>query len=176
MCFFPKSTSKCLGLALNASHGEIIPHHDGNAFFLKPPGLCQGQDTGLDRLWLWCGMAALLLSCQTSLQEASQWDKQVSLWNDFPAVKVIPHLDEVHNSLSVLQTCLFPTEYDIFSKLYKRAIPPVCREEYPEISAAVEQSETKTLQVGTFRFKVMLHPKAGHDSSCCCRPCVLGRC
>lgn len=91
-------------------------------FSLKHSGLCQGQGTGLDRLWLWCRMAALLLSCQISLHKESWWDKQVSLGNALPPAKVILHLGEVHYSISVSQACLFPTERDVFSKLYKTAI------------------------------------------------------
>lgn len=67
-CFFSKSSSKCLGLAVNSPHEEVISHHDGNAFFSEVfgAGPCQGQDAGLDRLCPWCRMADPLLSCQMS--------------------------------------------------------------------------------------------------------------
>jgi len=53
LSFCPKSTSKHLGLALNSLRGEVISHHDGNAFFSEAfrAGPCQGEDTSLDRRW-----------------------------------------------------------------------------------------------------------------------------
>ncbi|KAF2981402.1 hypothetical protein EK904_002954 [Melospiza melodia maxima] len=39
--------------------------------------------------------------------------------NAFPPAKDILHFDDIHDSISVLQTCFLPTEYDVFSKSRK---------------------------------------------------------
>lgn len=49
----------------------------------------------------------------------SWWNKQVSSGNAFPPAKDILHFDDIHDSISVLQTCFLPTEYDVFSKSCK---------------------------------------------------------
>jgi len=80
-----------------------------------------------------------------SAQKKCRRDKQVSSRNARPPAKAILHSDEVHDSICVLQTCCFPTEYDVFSKPYKTVILPAWREKYPESSVTSKKSETEPL-------------------------------
>lgn len=100
-------------------------------------------DSGCDAGWqLFCSAVKCLCT------KESRWDKQVSSGNALPPAKPILHFDEIHDSISVLQTCFFPTEYDVFSKPYTTVILPAWREKYPEISVTLKESETETLLGG----------------------------
>lgn len=94
----------------------------------------------------WPGQTlSLMLDGRSSAQlsnvcmKKSWWNKQVSSGNAFPPAKVILYFDDVHDSISVLQTHFLPTEYDIFSKSCKTVILPTWREKYPEISVTLKE-------------------------------------
>lgn len=73
-------------------------------------------DSGSDTGWqLFCSAVKCLCT------KESLWDKQVSSGNAVPPAKVILHFDEVHDSISVLQTCFFPTEYDVFFQIFSNS-------------------------------------------------------
>lgn len=128
-CCFHKSVGRCLGLPLNSSQGKVTSIMMEMQFSLKRlelapvrDSIAAWTDSGSDAGWqLFCSAVKCLCT------KESWWDKQVSSGNALPPAKVICHFDEVHDNISVLQTCFFPTEYDVFSKPYKPVILPAWR-------------------------------------------------
>lgn len=129
MYLCPKSTSKCLGLALNSSHRQVTSHHDGNGFFseaLELPPSGTGYRPGLTLAVMQDGSSSAQLSnvsAQKNLNEINRSPQETRSLQ--PKLSFI--LMKFMTASLFYKPASFPQKYDVFSKPYKTFCLPAER-------------------------------------------------